>query len=206
MEQVGFHNRFGFALENFVKQALLILLLVELLIFPLSFGQGQPMLIQGENFKLLFNSNSSLSFQNLEFGTVKLEITDGILNSSDNKLEVFREAGVFSFISLNQTRIKIIFPEGIDLSVTINETSISPLKSGTIISIINGDDVTIRWGYVFKVWIPITMGLGLLGFFMLIISPYYFIKKMKEGNLTSALCWGFLMFILGIAFVVVWLW
>jgi len=177
---------------------------MELLIFPLSFGQQK--LIQGENFKILFNSDSSLSFQNVEFGTVRLEITDGILNSSSNKLEVFREAGVLNFISLNQASIKIVFPEGTELSVTINETSISPLRSGTIISISNGDDVTIRWGYVFKVWIPITMGFGLLGFFMLIISPYYFIKKIKEGNLTDALCWGFLLFILGIAFIIVWLW
>jgi len=191
------------------KQILLILLLVPLLIFPLSFRAptfGQQKLIQGENFKILFNSNSSLSFQNLEFGIVKLEITDGILNSSNNKLEVSREGGIFRFISLNQARIKIIFPEQIDLSVIINKTLISRIKSGTIISISNGDVVTIRWGYTFEVWIPIAMGFGLLGFFMLIISPYYFIKKMKEGNLTDALCWGLLMFILGIAFVVVWLW
>jgi len=178
---------------------------VEPLIFPLSFSQP-PKLIQGENFRLLFNSNSSLSFQNLKFGTVRLEITDGILNSSNNKLEVFRESGIFRFISLNRTRVRIIFAEGIDLSVTINETSILPLRSGTVISISNGEEVTIQWGYVFKVWIPITMGFGLLGFFMLIISPYYFIKKIKEGNLTDALCWGFLMFILGIAFIIVWLW
>jgi len=186
-----------------IKQTLLILL-VGLLIFPLSFGQQK--LIQGENFKLLFNYNSSLSFQNLEFGTVKLEIIDGILNSSNNELEVFREGGVFRFISLDQARIKIIFPEGTDLSVTINETSISPFKSGTVISISNGDDITVRWGYVFKVWIPITLGFGIFGFFMLVISPYYFIKKLRQGNLTDALCWGFLMFILGIAFIVVWLW
>jgi len=122
---------------------------MKLLIFPLSFGQQK--LIQGENFKLLFNSDSSLSFQSVEFGIVRLEITDGVLNSSSNKLEVFREAGVFRFVSLNQTKIKVIFSEGIDLGVTINKTSISPLRSGTIISISNGYNVTIRWGYVFKI-------------------------------------------------------
>jgi len=185
------------------KQILLILFLLGLLIFPVS---SEEKIVYGENFKILFNSGSSLAFQNLEFGIVKLEITDGILNSSNNKLEFSREAGIFKFISLNQTRIKIVFPEGIDLSVDVNETSIIPFKSGTVISINNGDIVVIRWGSVFKVWIPVTMGFGLFGFFMLIISPYYFIKKWKEGNLTDAFCWGFLMFILGIAFVIVCLW
>ncbi|MDH5635296.1 MAG: DUF350 domain-containing protein [Candidatus Bathyarchaeota archaeon] len=50
------------------------------------------------------------------------------------------------------------------------------------------------------------IGMGLCGFIMEMITPIYVIKKIKEGEWSDALCWGMLMFIIGIAFIIVWLW
>jgi len=47
---------------------------------------------------------------------------------------------------------------------------------------------------------------GLFGLVLLVGTPYYVIKKMKEGEYADGVGWGIIMFVLGIGFIIVWLW
>jgi hypothetical protein len=57
-----------------------------------------------------------------------------------------------------------------------------------------------------EVWLPVMLALGLFGAIMLTVAPVYFIEKAKGGDWDDALCWGMLMFIIGFALVIAWLW
>jgi len=59
-----------------------------------------------------------------------------------------------------------------------------------------------RW----DIWLPVTLAMGILGLGMLVASPTYTFYKIKQREYSSAFCWGFLMFIIGIGLVIVWLW
>jgi hypothetical protein len=50
------------------------------------------------------------------------------------------------------------------------------------------------------------LGMGLLGFGMFMFSPLYAIKKIKDHEVFEGLTWGFLMFIIGVALIIAWLW
>jgi len=48
--------------------------------------------------------------------------------------------------------------------------------------------------------------MGSFGLILLIGSPYYIIKKMKEGEYIKGLGWGVIMFTISIGLIVAWLW
>jgi hypothetical protein len=54
--------------------------------------------------------------------------------------------------------------------------------------------------------IPVMMGIGLFGLVMLTAAPVFIIEKLKENEGSSALGYGFIMLLLGFAFIVAWLW
>lgn len=64
----------------------------------------------------------------------------------------------------------------------------------------------IKHTITYAIWIPVRLSLGLLGLIMLTISPIYTISKIKSRDWSDAFCWGFLMFIIGIALILAWLW
>jgi len=55
-------------------------------------------------------------------------------------------------------------------------------------------------------WMPITPMLASFGLILMMISPVYLILKIKEGEFADALGISFMMFIIGFAFIMGWLW
>jgi len=54
--------------------------------------------------------------------------------------------------------------------------------------------------------IPVMIGLGIFGVVLLITAPVYIIEKLKSNEGASAFGYGFIMLLLGFAFIVAWLW
>jgi hypothetical protein len=55
-------------------------------------------------------------------------------------------------------------------------------------------------------WMPIMPIIGTLGFLMIVISPVYLIQKVRKGEFAEGLGIAFVLFIIGFAFIVGWLW
>lgn len=60
--------------------------------------------------------------------------------------------------------------------------------------------------YSYQLWMPVMLIFGLSGIGMLVIAPVYFISKIKSRDWSDAFCWGFLMFVIGVALIITWLW
>jgi len=157
--------------------------------------------------QIIFPSTSTLQFQNDINKTVKLHVLNGVLNSMINTISLYESGGYFSFTALNDIQIEIIY-EGVNIVQVSGDQGHEQrsIDSGTVITVNKGDNVRIGWTTTLEIWLPVTLALGIAGFGMLVASPTYTFYKIKQREYSSAFCWGFLMFIIGIGLVIVWLW
>ena len=159
------------------------------------------------SYHVIFPANSNLQFQNDINKTVQLHILSGVLNSTTNSISIYESGGYFCFTALNDTQIEITY-EGVNIVQVSGDQDNEQrtIPSGTVITVKKGNNVRIGWTTTLEVWLPVTLALGILGFGMLVASPTYTFYKIKQREYSSAFCWGFLMFIIGIGLVIVWLW
>lgn len=180
---------------------------IVLTIFAANFMMASASNASGEDFHVVFPAASSLQFQNDVNKTVTLHVLSGVLNSTTNMLSLDEAGGSFRFTALNDTQIKISF-EGVNVVGVSgdqgNERRV--IASGTVITVDKGDTVVVDWFVPLPVWLPVTLAMGIFGFILLGASPTYTFYKIKEREYSSAFCWGFLMFIIGIGLVICWLW
>ena len=156
---------------------------------------------------VVFPTTSSLQFQNAVNRTVTLHVLNGVLNSTTNSISIHESGGYFCFTALNDTQIEITY-EGVNVVQVSGDQGHEQriIPSGTVITVNKGNNVRIGWTITLEVWLPVTLALGIAGFGMLVASPTYTFYKIKQREYSSAFCWGFLMFIIGIGLVIVWLW
>jgi len=178
-----------------------------------SYAYATNNLVYGDGFHVLFESGSSLAFQHDINKTVMLQIETGLLNSSENTVQVDSGGGYFYFTALNNTQITISYV-GIDqVYVSGDQNSGNRLiGTDTSITVEIGNNVRISWRYL--PWSLIDnyfmLGVGLAGIIMLISGPTWFARTFVKHGLDTEtiehLGYGMLMMIMGFGFVVVWLW
>ena len=168
---------------------------------------AQSYQVYGDGFHVLFESGSSLAFQHDLNQIVTLEIETGVLNSSQNTVRLDSNGGYFGFTALNATQITIDFV-GIDTVQVAgdqnNENHI--IASGTTITIDAGNNVVISWNFIIKPWLPFLFIIGMIGLGASFAGPLYTVNKIKEKEYYEGFRTGLILTVIGIAFVLAWLW
>jgi len=179
-----------------------LILSLSILLFKIAYAQNAL----GQNCQVVFPSTSSLGFQNDIDKTVTLEITNGILNSTTNNLKIYDGGGHFRFTALNNTQIKI------DYTVTAVKVSGDQnhenrvVTSGSTITVNAGDNVLISWDITLEPWLPVMFIIGMVGLASTIGGPVYVYHKIKEGKYYEGFRNGLVVTVIGVAFVLAWLW
>ncbi|MEM3629098.1 MAG: hypothetical protein QXE06_06980 [Candidatus Bathyarchaeia archaeon] len=155
--------------------------------------------LTAEPFKISFLNGESFQIQT-DSKYIKFTIQNGNL-LGNGSLRTTMETGLLQITPVTNGTLVITFPAGIDFEIN-HEKYISPAKY----NFISGKSFTIKWFISLPVWIPVMLGMGLCGLVMMAIAPVYVISKIKSRDWGDAFCWGFLLFIVGLAFMITWLW
>jgi len=172
--------------------------------------KAESTIVTGSNFQLYFPASTKLAFQHLAIpyvtkgATITLTVTSGTLNGTSGTLTMYSTSGRLTFTNLNTS------------TITLTSTN------DKVICYINGEvassatltpgSVTISWSipqFSYLDYTTLFMGIG--GVVMMIFSPMWAIKKVKDEGFLEAetierFGYCFLIFLVGFGLVVMWLW
>jgi len=161
--------------------------------------------VDAQNIQILLTTGSSLSFQNDLNSNLTLQVTKGVLNSSENKLRFDSGGGEFQFTALNDAQIKIIS----DCVVKVKGdqgNEFRPIDSGSILYIDAGDSVLIQWDRQIEPLLPMMFIFGMVGLGAMIGGPLYAINKFKKREYLEGFRTGIVVTVIGVALFIAWLW
>jgi len=185
------------------KQTLLIILLLYSVFFLYNVKASKVPVVSGSNFNIYLASGDELQFQHLaidewidEF-TAKVKVGSGILNGTSGRIEMWRNEGELTFLSLDMATL---VPS--NASIIVNGV----VHNGTT-TINNGDNVKIRWAAPgVEAYVPIMFVIGMGGLFAMFVGPAYCIHMVKKRRYWDAAVNGFTITAIGVAFFIAWLW
>jgi len=193
------------SLRNHVKTKILIVLLSLMLTttwINLCYAD-----YNASNIYILYQTNSTLILQNHTDKNVTLKMTSGLLNTTINNVRIHDDGGLFTFTAINDTTIKIDHSFKTDLQVSGDQGKGNrAIESGTTITIDKGDNIRIEWWILIEPWLPLLFIIGMIGMFATVGGPVYAYLKIKEHEYYEGLRNGFLLHIVGLAFMMAWLW
>jgi len=188
--------------ETKITYTILILLLLNI---SINIAYAQTVNSQG-SFEVLFPTTSGLEFQNFIDKTLTLQVTNGILNSSNCGLSMDQGGGQFVFTALKDCKIKIDFNvPNVYVSGDQNKES-RGIVTGETITVDTGNIVTIGWSIPFEPLLPILFILGMVGLAGMFSGPLYGIHLIKKGEYREGFVNAVLITTIGIGFVLAWLW
>jgi len=158
--------------------------------------------VEGTDFELFFETNDTLCLQD-EY-VISLEVLDGTWNGTSSSLFMHQYGGQLRFESLSDCKLNIT-GERYGKKEGVIKVSGCPF-SNNIASIKNGNIPIITWDYGFYYPNYVAMILGICGLIGIMFTPYYFVKKFREGEYSNAMGYGLLIFVISIGLIVFWLW
>lgn len=190
-----------------LKQTLLILLLFCSLLFLIPNVYSSSDYVSGSDFGLTIPNGFGLGFQNDVNIYVAFQVTSGIVNGTNTSVRIHEAGGYFKFTAYNTTIIRVTF-ENMNI-VKVGGDSGNQMRgitSGASFNINPNDDITISWDTTFIPVLPILFVFGIIGFIAVFGGPAYFVSKVKHGEYYEGSVNGFLITIIGIIFIIIWLW
>jgi hypothetical protein len=183
---------------KYTKQTILIVFLG--LLFFTVYAQIQTT----DTFNIQFLTGTSLQIQSKVNPNLFLTLTvqSGTLNGTGSLAMTEEGAGTLRIYHSSNVTVSVNASEDITYSVNGVDGVKSFAASPSSVTII-------QWslrGYHIPLDTYIMVGMGLFGLFGLVFAPVYMVAKFKSGDWSSGLCWGVLLFIIGIGCVIVWLW
>jgi len=204
MAQLGLHK--AIVLLKHVKTKILIVFLCLFLlgITIYEFQEAKATVTSG-TFTSYFPANSSLGFQH-ENDFVTLNIVTGTLNSSVCTLTFGGGGGFYRFQANETATIKITFNvSSVQVVGDQNKTN-RVIGSGDSITVNSGNNVMISWNILIEPWLPVLFIIGMIGLGASFAGPLYAIDKIKHRQYYEGMRTGLLLTIVGISFVLAWLW
>lgn len=164
----------------------------------------------GTGFNLYFPATTKLAFQHLDIpyttkgATVTLTVTSGTLNGTSGTLTMYRTSGTLRFTNLNTSTIT--------LTSTDDKTTFQINGKTASSATITLGSTTISWAipqFSYLNYTTLFMGIG--GVIMMIFSPMWLIKKVKDEGFLEVetierFGYCFLIFLIGFGLVIMWLW
>jgi len=199
-----------------LKICLIFILLLFLLSVFLDLKLVHPEKVEtSKDFLTLFPSGLNLCFQqikkpvgsvlyNVEY--VRLMVVSGTLNGSKCRLNIHEGGGTFKFHAEDEASIKLVYTADSVKVKGDQGRDLRAIPSPSIINIDPGDTVAISWVSTIPPMLPIMFLFGVAGIGTLIFSPLYVVYKFKRQEYYDALRTGVLLFAIGIAFSIAWLW
>jgi hypothetical protein len=187
--------------RKYTKQNILIIFLV---LFFLTMCKAYAQIQTTDTFNIQILTGTSLQIQSKVNPNLFLTLTvqSGTLNGTGTLGMTEEGAGTLRIWHSSNVTVAVNASEDIAYSVNgvdgVKGFAASP-SSVTVI----------QWslrGYSIPLDTYIMVGMGLFGLFGLVFAPVYMVAKFKSGDWSSGLCWGVLLFIIGIGCVIVWLW
>jgi len=175
-------------------------------LFLILSSKASTVYVSSTDFNVLILSGTTLQFQNDVDKLVTLEVTSGLLNSTTNKLYIYDGGGQFRFNALNDSTIKISYTVP---NVKVNgdqDNNLRVIKSDSSITVSAGNQVSIVWDMVYAPLLPIMFIIGMFGLGSLFGGPLYAIHQIRQRKYRDALVNGIVITVLGVAFVLAWLW
>lgn len=169
-----------------------------------------PILANGgvshNGFQVYLEDGASIGFQNQLGKHLVLEVTSGVLNSTDNNLILLGEQGSFRFNSSSNLGFKIIIPTN-DMYVRVRRNDVLlGFSNNSVLTANQYDDVLINWGFLVQPWFPVMFAFGIGGLILMVAGPSYGMFKIKKKEYHSGLVWGTIYTTIGVALVLGWLW
>lgn len=161
-----------------------------------------------------FNVGQSIAFQTQY--TLKLEVTEGILNGTSGNLRMWEREGELKFNAVNDSQIYLSSPDveyGFDLSINGATGGFSNLGNFTwSANILTGDNIVILWSWRIESWVDqyTVLGIGLGGLILMVASPTWVALKIKKTGITAdsieRIGYAILLFLIGFGLLIIWLW
>jgi len=194
-------------MENCNTKILIVFLLLALsLQFYLAKTKAQFELVHGSDFRMYFPAASNLAFQSDIDKTLTLQATSGTLNGTSTSLTMDENSGTLQFTSQNTAMLKATFTfQNVQVTGDQGKTTRN-INSGDTFTITPTDVVTISWMNPLEPIVPYMFIFGMIGLGAMFGGPIYAIQKVKHKEYQGGIVWGFILFMLGFAFVLGWLW
>lgn len=153
------------------------------------------------NFQIYTNGTAILfGIDSVDYNYVALQPTSGTWNATNCNLWMAANyGGHLSFTS--NSEVTLLLTTSID-NVKFDN---NPYTSGRSYTFPASGVHTIEWSYTLNPYLPFGLILGILGACFLLIGPMYLIYKFRHHEY-SGLVTGVVITIIGIAFIIGWLW
>ena len=163
--------------------------------------------VRSSNVAVYVPATGALGFQNEPDIYVLLSVLTGSINSTTNILRVSRGAGVFQWLALNDSTVRVTYTVDGSVSATGDSgNAYRRIDSGTTLTVTTGETVRIEWKYNVHIWLPIMFIFGIIGLVGTFGSSLYCVNMMKKGKFYEGLRTTVIFGSLSIALVLAWLW
>ena len=169
----------------------------------------EPSIVLGiRPWKIYITQNGSVGFQNDLLMKVSLHVTQGLVNSTSNLLELNSNSGRFSFNSTNSSRFTVYYTQKAShVKITGNQgRGTQIINNETLIITDAYDNVIIEWYSAYQPFLPIMFILGMIGLFASFVGPSYMVYKFQKKDFKTGVKYGVIFTGLGVALVLAWLW
>lgn len=162
--------------------------------------------VTGTNQEITFKTDGRLCFQNDLTRRVTMQISSGVLNSSQNRIRLSSGGGSFWFVALDNTQLTITYSVD-DVKVSGDQNNdLRPIGNGETIIVSAGNQVFILWDITVEPLWPIGFALGMVGLGAMVGGPMLAAKDIKRRKYRQALVTGVTLVAIGIGLFLGWLW
>lgn len=195
-------------MQRFKRNQILIPFLLATLFYAFYSIQTQAttVYVEGQDFKTYCPNGLGIGFQNDVNKTVTLLVTNGLLNGTNCAITMGKDSGIFSFVALDDADLKITFSvSDVQVSGDQNNTD-RPITSGEVITVKNGDHVTISWLELIQPLVPMMFIFGMVGLVGIFAGPVYVVKKFQKKEYREGAVTGLIIMAISFSFLIAWLW
>ena len=179
---------------------------------PLTKEHSSNILISGSDFGLTFSSGDSLGIQNNY--VLFFDVESGLWNGSSGSITVYEDRGRFSFYAENDSVLEVSCPDapnGFDLSVSGASYSKTERFVWNV-NIASGNTVTFVWRWRLPNWLDLyfSFGVGMSGLILMVFAPTWVAfglrRKAFDPDKIERIGIAILLFCIGFALFITWLW
>ena len=163
--------------------------------------------VRSSDIAVYVPATGALGFQNEPDIYVLLSVLTGSINSTTNILRLSRGVGVFQWLALNDSTVRVTYTvDGSVAAMGDSGNAWRRIDSGTTLTVTTGETVRVEWKYNVHIWLPIMFIFGMIGLVGTFGSSLYCVNMMKKGKFFEGLRTTVIFGSLSIALVLAWLW